>query len=85
MRASAYWTFTLLAERRDDLIRKLHGCGIGAQRLHVRNDGHACFGGVQSDLPGAKQFDAHNLSIPCGWWVGEAEHERVVQCIRDGW
>lgn len=82
---SAYWTYSMLAERRDDLIKKLVSHGIGAQRLHLRNDGFSCFGRGQVDLPGSAFFDSNNLSIPCGWWMGEKELERVVQCIRSGW
>jgi perosamine synthetase len=82
---SGYWTYSLLAERRDDLIRKLAAHGIGAQRLHLRNDGYTSFGGAQLNLPGVAEFDARNLSIPCGWWVGAAERERIVDCIRTGW
>lgn len=82
---SAYWTYSMLAERRDDLIRKLNSHGIGAQRLHLRNDGFSCFGGKALVLPGTEVFDSHNISIPCGWWIGEQEQERVVQCIKDGW
>jgi len=82
---SGYWTYSLLAERRDELIRKLTAHGIGAQRLHLRNDGYACFGGTQKDLPGVAAFDACNLSIPCGWWLSDAERERIVDCIRTGW
>ena len=82
---SGYWTYSLLAERRDDLIRKLGAHGIGVQRLHLRNDGYACFGGERQNLPGVAEFDACNLSIPCGWWVGAGERERIVDCIRSGW
>ena len=82
---SAYWTYAMLAERRDDLIRKLISCGIGAQRLHVRNDGFSCFGVRRADLPGTAVFDSCNISIPCGWWMGERELERTVQCISSGW
>lgn len=82
---SAYWTYSLLVERRDDLIRKLVANGIGAQRLHMRNDNYSCFGGRQRELPGVAEFDAGTLSIPCGWWVGEAERERIVECVRTGW
>jgi perosamine synthetase len=82
---SAYWTYSLLAERRSDLIRKLTDHGIGAQRLHVRQDRYACFGGLQANLPGVAEFDAGNLSIPCGWWVGDAERERIAECIGAGW
>ena len=82
---SGYWVFSLLAERRDDLIRKLTAHGIGAQRLHLRSDGYSCFGGSRQNLPGVAEFDAANLSIPCGWWVGAAERERIADCIRTGW
>lgn len=82
---SGFWTYALLAERRDDLIRKLLSCGIGAQRLHLRNDGYSCFDGGARQLPGVAAFDAQNLSIPCGWWVGDEEREFVVECIRAGW
>ncbi len=82
---SGYWTYALRAERRDDLIRKLVAHGIGAQRLHLRNDAYTCFGGKPSDLPGIAEFDAQNLSIPCGWWVSEEERTRIVECIRAGW
>lgn len=82
---SAYWTYSLLAERRDDLVRSLASQGIGAQRLHLRNDGFSCFGSGQSVLPGTAEFDASNISIPCGWWVGEPERERIAQCIMNGW
>jgi dTDP-4-amino-4,6-dideoxygalactose transaminase len=82
---SAAWTYTLRAERRDALIAKLHAQGIGAQRLHVRNDAYSCFGGKAEELPGVALFDAENLSIPCGWWVGDEDRERVVACLRSGW
>lgn len=83
--ASAYWTYSLLVERRDALLKKLGAAGISAQRLHVRNDGYSCFGGNRKDLPGVAYFDERNLSIPCGWWVGEAERESIAACIRGGW
>lgn len=83
--ASAYWTYSLLAERRDDLIRKLAAHGIGAQRLHMRNDRYSCFGKTSDALPGVTGFDAENLSIPCGWWVGDEERARVLACLRGGW
>lgn len=82
---SGFWTYALRAERRDDLIRKLLSHGIGAQRLHLRNDGYSCFDGGVRDLPGVAVFDAQNLSIPCGWWIGEKERNQVVECIRGGW
>ncbi|TXT21682.1 MAG: DegT/DnrJ/EryC1/StrS aminotransferase [Gallionellaceae bacterium] len=83
--ASGYWTYALLAERRDDLMRKLVSHGIGVQRLHLRNDAYSCFGGTRQNLPGVDEFDALNISIPCGWWVGEVERTRISEVIRSGW
>lgn len=81
---SGYWTYSLRAERRDDLIRKLHSHGIGTQRLHMRHDRYSCFSdGVE--LPCVDLFDAENLSIPCGWWVSDEDRERIADCLRAGW
>jgi perosamine synthetase len=82
---SGYWTYALLAERRDDLIRKLISYGIGAQRLHMRHDLYACFDTAQAELPGVARFDAENISIPCGWWVDEQDRERIAECLHSGW
>ena len=45
---SGYWVYSLLADRRDNLIRKLVAARIGVQRLHLRDDSYACFGGAPS-------------------------------------
>ncbi len=84
---SGYWTYSLRAERRGELLRKLHEQGIGCQRLHLRNDHYGCFAAARRDdaLPGVDLFDRENLSIPCGWWVDDAARERIAACIRAGW
>lgn len=82
---SGFWTYSLRAERRNDLIRKLLSYGIGTQRLHLRNDNYSCFGNRTLELEGVTTFDAQNLSIPCGWWVSNEEREFVTECIRSGW
>lgn len=84
---SAYWTYSLRAERRGELMRKLHEHGVGAQRLHLRCDRYGCYAAaVRPDpLPGVEIIDAENLSIPCGWWVGREEREFIAECIRSGW
>ena len=84
---SGYWTYSLRAERRDDLVQKLVSNGIGSQRLHLRNDRYSCFAGSANrfPLPGVDLFDRENLSIPCGWWIGPREREAITSCIRAGW
>ena len=82
---SAYWVYALRAARREALIAQLHAHGIGAQRLHLRNDRYRCFSPAPWPLPGADAFDADNLALPCGWWVGAAERERILACVKPGW
>lgn len=82
---SGYWVYSLLVERRDALLRKLLSHDIGTQRLHLRNDKYTCFENRQCKLPGVSEFDMHNICIPCGWWVGAEERERIANCIRAGW
>lgn len=82
---SAYWVYALRAQRREILINKLHQHGIGAQRLHLRNDRYTCFEPSHEALLGVEQFDADNMCIPCGWWVDDAARGRIADVIRAGW
>lgn len=81
----AAWVYTLLADRRDDLLRMLKDAGVQASRLHLRNDCYSAFGTGVAELPGVAQFSARRLCLPCGWWVGDADRGRVVELIRAGW
>lgn len=80
---SAYWVYTFLAENRDNLMRKLRNSGIGASKVHLRNDGYSCFASQEYDLPGVEHFSAHSLSIPSGWWVSNVARERIVDIIAE--
>jgi dTDP-4-amino-4,6-dideoxygalactose transaminase len=82
---SAYWVYTFLAERRDDLLRHLRACGIHASKLHLRNDLYSCFEPLERALPGVEHFDRHALSVPCGWWMTEEDCRYVSDHIRTGW
>jgi len=75
---SAFWVYAFRATHRASLIAALHAAGIGAQRLHVRNDRYRCFADSVADLPGVSAFDAENLCIPCGWWVDASGRERIL-------
>jgi perosamine synthetase len=82
---SAYWVYALRATRREQLIARLHAHGIGAQRLHLRNDHYSCFERAAWPLPGADAFDRDNLALPCGWWLGPRERERILECVSGDW
>lgn len=81
----SYWFYTVLAERRDDLARRLTELGIGNSLAHKRNDRHSVFAASRCELPGLDDFYARMLHIPCGWWVGDAERETIAAALRQGW
>jgi len=83
---SAFWVFTMLAEKRDDLLNYLHEHGIHASKLHVRNDIYSGFKNVlKSDLPGVESFSKKYISIPCGWWITQEDIEYIINTIKKGW
>jgi dTDP-4-amino-4,6-dideoxygalactose transaminase len=82
---SAYWVYTLLAEKRDDLLKYMRSKGVYASKVHLRNDIYSCFGADIENLPGVDYFASRCISIPSGWWVGAEEREFVVDCFNNGW
>lgn len=82
---SAFWVYTFLAERRDELLKHLWAHGIHASKVHLRNDVYSCFGPHADRLPGVDYFAEHTISIPCGWWVTDESRSAIVQVIREGW
>jgi dTDP-4-amino-4,6-dideoxygalactose transaminase len=83
--APAYWMYTVLADRRDDLARHLTEAGVDCSQAHRRNDQHPVFADSRAELPGLDCFFSKMLHIPCGWWVTDEQREYVVDCIRRGW
>lgn len=85
-RTSASWLYTLRAERRDDLKRRLEEHGVTSGVVHKRNDQYACTREFsQGELPGTTTMDQEMLCIPVGWWVNDEDRERIVNLIREGW
>lgn len=82
---ASYWFYTVLAEDRAGLERHLAARGIDCSRAHRRNDAHSVFAGSRRPLPGLDCFWEQMLHLPCGWWVGEAERDRIVAALREGW
>ena len=82
---STYWAYTLLAQNRDQLIEKLNAEGVAAGPIHLRNDSYSLFESSRRDLPHTSHFGAHELCLPCGWWVTDDERERICRIIAEGW
>jgi dTDP-4-amino-4,6-dideoxygalactose transaminase len=77
----AYWFYTLHAGNRDELMAKLKAAGIGASKVHARNDLHTMFRAFRTELEGARRFHDTHLCIPVGWWVSDADRAYVADKV----
>jgi len=78
---SACWLYTLHVANRDELIEKLREEGVGASKVHTRNDTHSAFAAFRRPLPKCQEFNRSHLCIPVGWWVSESDRERVAEAV----
>lgn len=76
-----FWAYTLLAEDRNGLIKKLDENGIAAAHIHPRNDVWSIFKESQRELPNVDYFSARESSLPCGWWVKKEDIEMICDII----
>lgn len=81
----SYWLYTMKVDRRDDFIQAMRARGIESSPLHHRSDTHSVFSNSRCDLPGLDEWYSSYVHIPCGWWVGDEEREKIVEAVRAGW
>lgn len=77
-----YWGYTVLVEKREAVVAALADAGIVAAQIHIRNDHYSMFGADRRNLPNTDWFDARELSIPCGWWVGQDDQDRIIDVLK---
>jgi dTDP-4-amino-4,6-dideoxygalactose transaminase len=80
---SSYWLYTLLSDNSENIEKALNAAGVAASKLHKPNNFHSIFRDSAKALPGLNAFYKRLLHIPCGWWVGDEERERIVDIIRN--
>ncbi len=78
---SACWLYTIYVANRDELMHKLLEQGIGASKVHARNDTHTTFAAFRRSLPNCETFNRTHLCIPVGWWLSETDRERVAETV----
>ncbi|MDR2003400.1 MAG: DegT/DnrJ/EryC1/StrS family aminotransferase [Prevotella sp.] len=81
----SYWLYTMKVERRRDFIQMMSEQGVTASELHLRNDRHRIFAESKTELPQLDEFYQTMVHIPCGWWLGEDDRQRIAERIRKGW
>ena len=81
---SSWWLYTLLVGERERFIEYMASRGIETGQAHARNDLHSAFAYARRPLPGVDAFAARQVSIPCGWWVGDKERAQIIGAVQ-GW
>jgi dTDP-4-amino-4,6-dideoxygalactose transaminase len=80
---SSYWVYTILVENRASFQAHMTERGIVTSQVHRRCDTHPAFAaGFERSLPGLDYFSEHQVSIPCGWWVGPKDVDRVIDAVK---
>ena len=79
---SHYWFFPMHVPDRDAFVAHMAERGIETSQVHARNDKHSGFQ-YPRRLPGVDLFDAHQIAVPCGWWLTEEELDTVARAVLD--
>jgi perosamine synthetase len=82
-RKSSYHLFSVLAEKRDDLVDKLHDSGVDVGVHYRRNDLYPMYG--KQDLPNAEYFWQREISLPMHLQLTDEQVEYITGIIRKGW
>ncbi len=80
---SAWWIFTFAIAQRDEFLYFAKAKGIMASQVHKRNDVHSCCSAFKAPLPQLDVYEKEYVSVPCGWWCGPEELEKIAKCIED--
>jgi dTDP-4-amino-4,6-dideoxygalactose transaminase len=82
---SSFWLYSLLIK--DDPInfkKYMYKKGIEVDKVHVRNDNYSIFKPfVNGELKGVNEFSSKLINIPVGWWLSNADIEKIVNAIND--
>ncbi|WP_277980486.1 DegT/DnrJ/EryC1/StrS family aminotransferase [Sphingomonas phyllosphaerae] len=79
----SYWLYTLLCDNAAAVETALVAAGITASKLHRPNHRHSVLAPFAGPLPGVDRFYDRLLHLPCGWWVDDADRDRIVAVVKE--
>ena len=81
---SSYWIYSLLVDNKEKFKQHLTTNGIASDVVHMRNDHYSVFGDFkQQDLSGTDAFCNKMINIPVGWWLSDADLDKIVDVINN--
>jgi perosamine synthetase len=84
-RESAYWTFCIHVEQRDEFARALRSRGVDVSVIHLRIDNNTIFGPRRTDLPNLDQLTKTIMCLPLHYRLTDEDVEQVIDSVQRGW
>lgn len=81
----AYWLYTCKAERRDEFVRAMTSRGVPVSVVDLGIDSNSLFGECRPDLPGQREFDGSQVSLPIHSGLDVGDVDCVIDAVRLGW
>jgi dTDP-4-amino-4,6-dideoxygalactose transaminase len=81
----SYWFFNLLVSDRESFQSHMRQAAIETSQVHARNDRISAlrdFEAPEASLPGVDEFSAHQVAIPCGWWLTVSDVGKILEEVR---
>lgn len=78
----SYWLYALLCDDAAAVEAALVAAGVTASKLHRPNHLHSALAPYAGPMPGLDRFYDRLLHLPCGWWVSDADRERIVTVVK---
>lgn len=76
----SYWLYSLFSRNSKKIINHLVKKGIASSKVHIPNNYHPLF--RNDRLPNTKKFYERLIHIPCGFWVKQADAQKISEVIR---
>ena len=80
---ACFWTFPVLSQKRDEIMKYLNNLGVMAGKVHQRNDIYSGFNATSINLNSTKQWCSQHLSLPVGWWLEQEDIKEIINIIKD--
>lgn len=80
---SSWWLFTLRVPHVSSFIEHMAKRGVTASPVHSRNDTKTAFRHARrsTNLKGLDYFATHQVSIPVGWWLSQADLNTIAEAV----
>lgn len=82
---ASYWLYTMKVKDRENFIKMMELMESRFLLYIIVVIQHSIFQKSKRSLPNMDKWYKEFVHIPCGWWVGDEERERIVETIKKGW